>query len=586
MHAPVASDSITPPEKPIYFLSVPSVFDTTSGMIESNFSTPSGNHTPPYLNSGAVVSPDQSDAPKTVRPLDQPLTVLVVEDDTVDFMHVSRSLRHGSPTLLLSHATTFQAAKKELAARHFDVILADLHLPDSSGPPMIKQLTELSRGAPILVLTGLIDERVEHEILDSGAQDFLPKGVASANWIRKAILHAVQRQDALNEMNHATHQLQESHKRLRHQSELREEENQKLERLYQTAHEFLAKASHDIRNPLSVIKEHVSVVRDGLVGQVNPEQTGMLEKAMVRADDVNAKLDDLLDSSKLDAGLLDICRRACTVDEIIEQVRGPLSQRAAMRGIELEVASNFRMPMAFCDEEKAARVLTGLGINAINACGESGHVNVWVRHEPREQEILIGVTDDGVGIMPSQRDRLAARFARPGLSTEPDDKLLGLGLSIATRFCRINFGRLNVTSEVGLGSVFWFSIPVVASTKVFPRWLELQRDPKRHVHLLHLSLPDQCSDSEQRDGELLVTYLTESDELLLGCSPKRWWLATSSVDSDGDARIEKARAEIHRLTQVRAASSDFRLQIKTKASWDLLQPVHEIVSEFRSITAD
>lgn len=530
---------------------------------------------PPFVVTGALELPDAQS--------DTELSVLVIEDDDLDFMQVARNLQHGRKRLVLSHSTSIGAALEELRARSFDVILTDLSLPDCSGTETVRRLKEVCRDVPILVMTGLDDESVEQEILDSGAQDYLPKGTANSSWTRKAIEHAVQRQRSINEMNRVTEELQESHRLLREQSELREQDNRKLERLHQTAHEFLVKASHDIRNPLTVIKEHVSIVRDGLAGPVNGEQASMLEKAMVRADDVNSKLDDLLDSSKLDSGLLDICRRPCQVSEILETVRSALRQRAAMRNVQLDIQQHIEVPTAYCDDQKACRVLLALGVNAINACNHSGNVSIWVRHDPSDQQIRIGVTDDGVGMMPELTDRLSKRFARPGLTTEADDRFLGLGLSIASRFCRLNLGQLHVESQSGLGSVFWFDVPVLGSTEIFSRWLESLSAPMRYVQLISFHVHEQCSAAEKRDIELLLTYLAENDELLVQASPTQWWLASSSSSSNIDARMNKANSEIARLTEVRAASPSFEIGIEKRAIWDLQEPSAQIADEYQQI---
>ncbi|PAY18241.1 hypothetical protein CKO51_17495 [Rhodopirellula sp. SM50] len=517
---------------------------------------------------------------------DSVLSVLVVEDNDLDFLQVSKNLRHGRKRISLSHATSLGAALQELDLRYFDVILTDLSLPDSSGLETVKRLKAKCDDIPILVLTGLDDEAVEREILHAGAQDFLPKGLANSSWTRKAIEHAVQRQQSINEMSRVTAELQASHRLLREQAELREQDNRKLERMHQTAHEFLAKASHDIRNPLTVIKEHVSIVREGLAGRINLEQAAMLEKALIRADDVNNKLDDLLDSSKLDSGLLDICRRPCHVREIIDSVRETIEQRAAMRNVKLEIQSQIETPIAYCDSQKVCRVLVCLAINAINACSDSGNVRIWVRYDEPDHHIRIGVNDDGIGIQRRQRDQLAARFARPLLTTDPDDKLLGLGLSIAARFCRLNLGQLHVESEPGLGSIFWFSLPVVGSDQIFPRWLELQSAPMQYVQLLSFHLNDQCTPAEKRDSELLLTFLTENHELLIQASDAQWWLATSSIFPNVDARLKKATDDIARLTEVRAANPAFDIGIQTRGIWSLQSPIEEIDAAYQQIVQD
>lgn len=524
-----------------------------------------------------------SDHTETIRAPGVPLSILVVEDDDLDFLLISRHLSQGKKRFELSHAISLGAALRELETRIFDVVLTDLNLPDSRGLDTVKALREHCGNAPMIVLTSVDDEAIEQAILAAGAQDFLIKGVSDSRWTRKAIEHAVQRQHFVNETKRVTHQLQESHRLLRQQAELREQDNRKLERLYQTAHEFLAKASHDIRNPLSVIREHVSIVRDGLAGRINTEQASMLEKAMLRTDDVNAKLQDLLDSSKLDSGLLDVCRRSCHINEIIEQVRTPLAQRAALNNVDLEILPTPDTPTAFCDEEKAIRVLTNLVVNAINACGEDGNVKVWVRHDPIHEEIRIGVTDNGVGIMPSQRDRMLNRFARVGLNTEPEDKLLGLGLSMATRFCRLNLGQLHVESEVGLGSVFWFSLPTTGGAEIFPRWLSLQNGSKRRIQLLSFQLGSPCSDFEIRDAGLLLGYLADNDELLLQSEPNHWWLASGTSCDDPRVRVEKATEALSRLVDVRAAKPDFEVKIESRAFLSLDLPAERILQEYNQV---
>ncbi|QEF98508.1 Phytochrome-like protein cph1 [Stieleria maiorica] len=552
-------------------------------MIDSN-SHPF-SHRPLRDSAGSIfASPKTAIAQETpVECPDGGLSVLVVEDNDVDFMQVAKNLRYGTRRIVLSHATSLGAALQELGLRRFDVILTDLSLPDSSGLETVKRLRAQCDDVPILVLTGLDDETVEREILQAGAQDFLPKGLAGSSWTRKAIEHAVERQHTVNEMHRVTEALQTSHRLLREQSEMRKQDNQKLERLHQTAHEFLAKASHDIRNPLTVIKEHISIVREGLAGRINYEQAEMLEKALIRADDVNTKLDDLLDSSKLDSGLLDICRQPSHVGELIDSVRTTLAQRAAMRNVELEIQADVDVPLAYCDGQKVCRVLICLAVNAINACRDSGHVRIWVRHDESEQQIRIGVTDDGIGIAAEQRDQLAARFARPGLTTDPDDKFLGLGLSIAARFCRLNLGRLHIESEPDLGSIFWFGLPVAGSVQIFPRWLEMQSAPMKYVQLISFHLNESCTPAEKRDGELLLTYLTENDELLIQASDSQWWLATSSISRSTDTRLKKATDEIARLTKARAANPALDIGIQPRAVWSLETPTAEIDQEYQRL---
>ena len=175
---------------------------------------------------------------------------------------------------------------------------------------------------PVLVLTSLDDEDTAVAALDCGAQDYIVKDSEGITWarLRQAIHYAVQRQAIRNEKQELLCQLQDA-------TQLLEKKNRHLAKLYRTAQEFVDHVSHEFRTPLSIIKEYASLVRDGVVGSVNGDQWRLLNVIDDRSDDLNIMVDDMLDISKLKAGLLSAWRKTCTIDEIVQHVMPALERQ-------------------------------------------------------------------------------------------------------------------------------------------------------------------------------------------------------------------------------------------------------------------
>src|SRR5690606_16188025 len=146
--------------------------------------------------------------------------------------------------------------------------------------------------------------------------------------------------------------------------------NRRLKRLYETAHRFVDNVSHEFRTPLTVIKEYVGLVHDGVLGGLSEEQADMLEVVTDRADDLNNMVNDMLDISKLDAGMLGLWRKTCNVSDMIERVRPSLERKSHLKQVAIEFDIPETLPQVFCDDEKIGRVIVNLAINAIKFSGD------------------------------------------------------------------------------------------------------------------------------------------------------------------------------------------------------------------------
>lgn len=446
--------------------------------------------------------------------------VLLLEDDALDAEFVVRALRHSSVTYCVQKAETLAQAIEFAQHTHFDVILADLTLPDSIGCETVRRLREHIAHTPIVVLTSVADSHLASLLLDAGAQDYIPKNAISGDVIGRAMRHAMQRHEQLEIAAHLLADIDQARELLR-------TKNQKLEVLYKQAHDFVDNVSHDFRTPLTVIKEYASLIAEGFVGPVTSEQLRMLNIIENRVDDLNAMVDDMLDSSKLESGFMRVWRRPCTVADVLEQARTSLDRKAQIKGVQLCWDIQSPLPLLFCDAEKIGRVLINLGINAIKFCGEPGRVGIRVAYESAAEEVTFEVNDNGAGIDPAGLQLIFDRFRQLGAASRESCKGVGLGLSIAKELVELNFGDISVQSQIGQGSRFSFTVPICDPGVVFLRYLRFVETCDacpRVVTLVAATARMAVDDEQQEDVEGFLSSLCTSSEMVYRCADDTYLL--------------------------------------------------------------
>ena len=162
-----------------------------------------------------------------------------------------------------------------------------------------------------------------------------------------SIRYAVHRQRSVSENERLVKDLQESREQL-------EKKNRRVSKLYRTVHRFVDNVSHEFRTPLTVVKEYVSLMREGLLGPLNDEQRRFLDVVNDRADDLNHMVDDMLDVSKLEAGILTIYRMNARLSDIVKHVRVGLERRAASKTWSLRSLSTKIFRRSFATARKSA----------------------------------------------------------------------------------------------------------------------------------------------------------------------------------------------------------------------------------------
>lgn len=485
----------------------------------------------------------------------QPIRILLLEDDSIDAEAVARQLRKSSPNFEFTWAETLVQALGILESKKHDLIIADLAVPDSSGTETIAKLRELCSETPVIALTGLDNDEVERAAIDVGAQDYIVKGELHGQALARTILHAIHRQVAENQTREIVDQLKVSQEDLKEQKQLLLQKNEKLEKLYATSQEIVDNVSHDLRTPLTVIKDYVAIIRDGLVGDVNEEQAGMLSKILGRADDLNGMVDDLLDKSKLEAGLLHLSRRTINLDSIIQRVHMLVSNRADTKQVNLHLEAADGEVEVYCDAEKITRVITNLATNAIKFVPQGGNVRIRTMLSTNGEDALVEVVDDGPGIEPAELKRIFGRFEQATHNGTKQSSGVGLGLNIAQKLAALNFGSIDVDSEVGQGTVFRLSLPLPDPACIATRMAESRTSGVGPVCLLALDIPGIQDQRQSDDFERFICGSFRAEDLLFRQTNDRWLLLFSGNQQDAKLWMERTEGDFEQMNRNRPFGS-------------------------------
>jgi PAS domain S-box-containing protein len=219
---------------------------------------------------------------------------------------------------------------------------------------------------------------------------------------------------------------------------------------------FIATVSHELKTPLASIKMSASLLTNEKVGQFNEDQKELIHSIVDDADRLLKITGELLNMSQVETGNIQLKLQPVTPLQFIENALSTIQFQAQQKRIKLQIDEYQNLPKVMADQEKTSWVLINLLTNAIKYSAENGQIHLGYSINDTSLEIF--VQDYGRGIEEKYLPKIFDRYFKvPGTHERTGT---GLGLAISKEFIEAQKGLLKVTSSIGEGSYFSFSLPL------------------------------------------------------------------------------------------------------------------------------
>ncbi|PJF31537.1 MAG: hypothetical protein CUN51_04195 [Candidatus Thermofonsia Clade 1 bacterium] len=224
--------------------------------------------------------------------------------------------------------------------------------------------------------------------------------------------------------------------------------------------EFVATVSHELRTPMTSIKGYADLLLLGAAGPLSEAQARYLTTIKTNADKLSILVNELLDISRIDRGVVKLSLQAVNFEEVLQMTERHLRERIRSERKPMTIQTDVPpdLPLLRADFDKLAQIMTHLANNAFNYTRAEGTITIRARAEGNS--VVISVQDTGVGIPPEKQASIWNRFFR-----DEDERLViessgtGLGLPIVKEYVRLHEGEIWLESQVGVGSTFYVRIP-------------------------------------------------------------------------------------------------------------------------------
>ena len=227
-------------------------------------------------------------------------------------------------------------------------------------------------------------------------------------------------------------------------------------KLDQSKDEFIGLVSHELRSPLTVIMGAVNTALTEGARLSRDEMRQLLQDAAWEAESLSHLLGNLLELSRAQADRLFLTREPVSVRNVVKDAVEKIKRQSSNHSFETDLPK--ALPPVHADELRLERILHNLLENAVKYSPDGGKIIVSARLE--DDHMVIGVSDEGIGISLHDQARLFSPFERLAAQRLQGVKGIGLGLLVCRRLVEAHGGRIWVESEPGRGSTFYFTLPL------------------------------------------------------------------------------------------------------------------------------
>lgn len=222
--------------------------------------------------------------------------------------------------------------------------------------------------------------------------------------------------------------------------------------------DFISAVSHELRTPLTSIKGYASILAAGKLGELPPQAKERVEKINKHSDGLSQLINNLLDISRIESGRVEMRLEPLSLKNMVESLGDMLAPPMKEKNIEFVIEIQPDLPRVLADKDQLERVFINLVGNAIKFVPSGGRI--VVRAKTMEPQMLqVAIIDNGIGIPEKDLAKLGEEFFRVDNDVNAKVKGTGLGLSLVKLIIEAHKGKLSITSALGHGSTFSFTLP-------------------------------------------------------------------------------------------------------------------------------
>ena len=376
-----------------------------------------------------------------------PVKVLLVDDDEDDAVITQALLAHSSdPHFEIEWANSYEAGLTRLKEHRHDIGLLDYNLGSRSGIDFLREAQTDRNHAPIIMLTGEGNESLVLQALESGAIDYIPKRNISSETLELAIFHGMEKIRLQTELAAYQRQLEQTNHEL-------QQRNGEIQRFYDLL-------EHELKTPLAAASEFVNLLLEGRPGSLNTEQTDYLHFIDGCCGYLRRNINDLYEVAQLRTEKLNLDLESETLPSVVLDVLRAFNPQAQAKGIFLQTSLSPNLPNVMMDVQRVRQILMHLIGNALKFTEPAGTILVTATEDSLcPGRIRIAIEDTGVGIPQDQLSGIFERLYQVEKDPSGLSRGLGLGLSISRELVKLHNGTMSVTSTLGKGSTFSFTLP-------------------------------------------------------------------------------------------------------------------------------
>ena len=373
-----------------------------------------------------------------------PVKILVCDDDPAFRKLVRTYLRSADMDFVLKEAGQKGEIRDALDKGGIDLVLMDILMPEKSGIEWLDEIVE-KRIAPVVMLTGFGSEEIAVQSIHEGAIDYIPKERLTRDKLLSTIkitLETWKRKLAEEEKRRLMEELEET--------------NQKLERSNKELRDFAYIASHDLREPMRKISAFGQLLQKSLKGKLDEDEQENFAFMIDGANRMQQMINDLLIYSRVSTKAKPHAR--VDLNAVIEDLKNvELAVQVEEAGGVINVPEP--LPPLHADPSQIHQLLQNLLGNGLKYYRKGVPPVITVRGRVVNGNMVrIEVQDNGIGIEEQYCANIFGMFKR--LHSREDYEGSGIGLAVCKKIVERHGGEIGVESNPGVGSTFWFTVPI------------------------------------------------------------------------------------------------------------------------------